>query len=120
VSFAVYLDEDVDVDLAPLLKEHGFDVLTTREAKRAHQGISDDGQLAFAAAQGRAIVTHNIKDFMPLARDWAGQDLHHAGIITCPHRPLWALAQGFIILREMYPDGPVDICLGLPLPRSAM
>ena len=44
----LYLDEDVSVLIAALLRPHGFDVLTTREAHNF--GQSDSFQLLFAAA----------------------------------------------------------------------
>jgi hypothetical protein len=44
----LYLDEDVDVLIADLLRARGFSVLTTRDAGRLH--ATDEEQLAFAAA----------------------------------------------------------------------
>ena len=40
----LYLDEDVSVFVAQLLRPHGFEVLTAREAK--HLGRSDAAQFA--------------------------------------------------------------------------
>jgi uncharacterized protein with PIN domain len=53
----LYLDEDVDVLVAEMVRAHGFDALTTREARRL--GDSDADQLAFATAEGRVFLTHN-------------------------------------------------------------
>ena len=41
--------------------QRGFDVLSARDAGQLH--LDDDEQLAFAVAQGRALVTHNRHDF---------------------------------------------------------
>jgi predicted nuclease of predicted toxin-antitoxin system len=57
----LYADEDVDVLVADLMRARGFDMLTTREAQRLH--ATDEEQLAFAASEGRAILTHNRADF---------------------------------------------------------
>ena len=54
----LYLDEDVDPLLARILADRGFDVLTTRDARRI--AARDEDQLAFAAREGRAILTHNV------------------------------------------------------------
>jgi uncharacterized protein with PIN domain len=53
----LYLDEDVDVLVAEMVRAHGFDALTTREAGRL--GESDEAQLTFATAEGRVFLTHN-------------------------------------------------------------
>ncbi|MGE0642781.1 MAG: DUF5615 family PIN-like protein [Nitrospira sp.] len=42
----LYFDEDVSVFVAELLRSHGFDVLTTREAQQL--GNSDTTQLQYA------------------------------------------------------------------------
>lgn len=52
----LYLDEDVDVHVAEMVRAHGFDALTTREARRL--GDSDAAQLTFATAEGRVFPTH--------------------------------------------------------------
>jgi hypothetical protein len=43
--------------------------------------MDDDEQLAFAAEQGRAVLTYNMKDFAPLATVWYEAGRNHAGII---------------------------------------
>jgi len=53
----LYLDEDVSVLVAELLRSHGFDALTSREADQL--GKSDDEQLAYAVSQSRAVLSHN-------------------------------------------------------------
>lgn len=60
----LYLDRHVMTRLADDLAAEGFDCLTTQEA--GQDTASDEDQLAFAAQQGRAILTFNIRDFAPL------------------------------------------------------
>jgi hypothetical protein len=62
---SVYLDEDVDVVIAELLRSRGFTATTTVAAGR--QGASDEEQLIFAAEQGHTLLTHNRADFDALA-----------------------------------------------------
>jgi predicted nuclease of predicted toxin-antitoxin system len=83
---ALYLDEDVHPRLATILRERGFDVLTTAEAGML--GKSDPEQLEFATSQGRAILTHNIRDYVRLAQHYAKKNRSHAGIIVSDQLPL--------------------------------
>ena len=71
----LYLDEDVSVLIAALLRPHGFDVLTTREAHNL--GQSDSFQILFATAQRRAILTHNRGDFESLHRSALAEQHPH-------------------------------------------
>ena len=64
----LYLDEDLSVLIKRLLASRGYDILTTQEAAKI--GASDADQLAFAIEQGRAIVTHNRRDFDALAKEY--------------------------------------------------
>ena len=59
--------------LADLLERDGYDVLTTQAAGRAAQRIPDPDQLAFATSLGRAIFTHDTKDYQRIAREWAAE-----------------------------------------------
>jgi predicted nuclease of predicted toxin-antitoxin system len=77
---SLYLDEDVWVGLAAALRTAGYDAISANEVGR--KGMDDEAQLAFAVASDRAILTHNIQDFAPLARLYAEQGLSHPGIIV--------------------------------------
>jgi hypothetical protein len=45
---------------------------------------SDREQLRFAAAEGRALVTRNVRHFIVLAKDAIARQEPHAGILLCP------------------------------------
>ena len=62
----LYLDEDVSVLVASLLRARGFVAVTTLEAGRL--GQSDAGQLEYAVEQRKVLLTHNRADFEALAR----------------------------------------------------
>ena len=63
------------------LRQLGHDVLTTAESGRANKQITDDEVLAFAAFEGRAVLTLNRKDFRRLHQE----DPRHAGVVICTY-----------------------------------
>ena len=92
----VYLDEDVDILIAELLRARGFTATTTVEA--GNRGASDADQLAYAAARGQAFLTHNRVDFEALARAYATAGHQHAGIILAARRPPYEVARRLLLL----------------------
>lgn len=80
VFAALYLDENVDLLVAAMLRAQGFDVVTTHESHR--QGASDPEQLAFAVQQRRCLVTHNRNDFVSLHTHFMNENREHMGIIV--------------------------------------
>jgi predicted nuclease of predicted toxin-antitoxin system len=76
VSF--YADEQFPLRATQHLKALSHDVKTVQEANQANRGIPDNEVLAFATAQGRAVLTLNRRDFIRLHR----QDPAHAGIVV--------------------------------------
>jgi uncharacterized protein with PIN domain len=80
----LYLDEDVSVLVAELLRPHGFDVLTTRDAKNRSQ--TDIAQLRFAAGQQRALLTHNRVDYESLHATVLHENHSHGGILIANRR----------------------------------
>ena len=75
----LYIDEDVWGGLAAALRERGYDAVNVHEMER--ESYSDDEQLAYAAAEGRAILAYNKRDYVPLARDYFYAGRPHWGII---------------------------------------
>jgi predicted nuclease of predicted toxin-antitoxin system len=82
---SLYLDEDVDVLVAALLRARGVQVTTTRDANQLHQGDAD--QLAYATSHRMALVTHNRSDFEALARAYFTRGQPHAGVIIAFRNP---------------------------------
>lgn len=63
------LDEDCQAKaLAQALWQHGLEATTTNKA--GLRGVDDETQLRAATADGRVIVTNNIRDFVPLHARW--------------------------------------------------
>ena len=81
-AIKLLLDEDVWLGLAVALRERGFEALHVYEAGRG--GIPDADQLAWATQEGRAILTHNARDFAPLVSKYFLDSRPHAGLILSP------------------------------------
>jgi len=81
----LYLDEDVDVLIAQLIRARGFVVVTTQEAGQLHN--SDVEQLAYAVSQHKTLLTHNRVDFAALAQTYLAAGQPHDGIIVAVRRP---------------------------------
>ncbi|HRQ90100.1 MAG TPA: DUF5615 family PIN-like protein [Bacteroidia bacterium] len=75
----LYSNENFPLPAVEALRRAGHDVLTSLEAGNAHQAIPDKAVLEFATAQGRAVITHNRRDFIRLHRERPD----HAGIVVC-------------------------------------
>src|SRR5215210_4487942 len=65
------------------LIEGGHDIRAL-DSEPELEGYSDPEVLQLAAAEGRVLVTANIRDFEPLLREWAGESRPHAGVILVP------------------------------------
>lgn len=100
LTACLLLDEDVNPALAPLLRQDGFDVRHVDELGRS--GLSDEDQLAFAADEGRVLVTHNRDDFLVLARDWWASGRHHAGIVYAQQKPLGIMRTRLLSLLDRF------------------
>lgn len=74
------LDEMVPVQVARRLRSDGFDVDAVVE-QPALRGLADSVQLARAAAEGRAIVTYDAGDYLPLTSQRSASGAGHAGLV---------------------------------------
>jgi predicted nuclease of predicted toxin-antitoxin system len=95
---SLFLDEDVSVLLAKLLRSRGYSVMTTQEAGQI--GQSDAEQLAFATGRQMAILTHNRNDFENLARQYIAAGKKHCGIIVAVRRPPYEIARRLFVLMD--------------------
>jgi Domain of unknown function (DUF5615) len=86
----LYLDEDVDVFIAQLIRARGF-VVTTQEAGQLRN--SDAEQLAYAVSQHKTLLIHNRVDFEALAQTYVAASQPHDGIIVAVRRPPWEVAR---------------------------
>src|ERR1700760_4892473 len=80
MSQPLLLDEMFTDDIAQQLRAKSYDVISV-VADPALVGLPDDQILTYAATEGRALVTANIKDFIPLDTRYRAADQSHAGLI---------------------------------------
>ena len=73
------LDEHFSYLIAQALRADGHDVQAASEIGLT--GMPDEQLLVTAAQQGRVLVTNNVRDFVPLEREWAAAGDVHQGII---------------------------------------
>jgi predicted nuclease of predicted toxin-antitoxin system len=80
MSHPLLLDEMFSDTIAQQLRTKGYDVISV-VAHPALVALPDDQVLAYATAEGRALVTANIKDFMPLDSRYRAAGQAHHGLI---------------------------------------
>jgi predicted nuclease of predicted toxin-antitoxin system len=80
----LYLDEDVSVLVADLIRARGFAVTTTLEA--GNLGCTDLEQLEYAVAHQQSLLTHNRADFEALAQTYFSSGREHEGIVIAVRR----------------------------------
>jgi predicted nuclease of predicted toxin-antitoxin system len=84
IFIELYLDEDVSVLIADLIRAQGFSVMTTHQA--GNLGKSDAEQFDFATNQRKVLLTHNRIDFENLAKKYFDENKTHHGIIIAVRR----------------------------------
>jgi len=77
------IDEQLSSEIANLLRERGHDVEAVAEREDL-VGRPDRVIFDVAVAEGRAVVTNNVKDFRPLAAECLTQGRTHPGLILLP------------------------------------
>lgn len=79
------LDEQLSPLIARTLRDRGLDVEAVIERPDLPQA-PDALLMEVAAAEGRAVVTNNLKDFRPLAAERIASGVGHAGLVLLPSR----------------------------------
>ena len=82
----LYLDADVNRDLAELLRKEGFEAISAWEL--GQQGWEDPQQLEYAVSKQMALLTHNRDDYIRLAQEYERTGRDHHGIIVSRQLPL--------------------------------
>jgi len=71
------------------------------------EGLDDDDVLALATAEQRILVTHNVRDFPAIVREWAAAQRQHYGVILVhgiDHREFDVIVGGIERCFELYPE----------------
>ena len=92
----LYLDEDVDVLIADLLRARGFKATTTQEAGQL--GSGDEDQLIYAINQQKTFFTHNRDDFERVAEEYFAAGKEHYGIIIGVRRQPYEIARRLLAI----------------------
>jgi predicted nuclease of predicted toxin-antitoxin system len=79
------LDSHIWEGLAAELRLKGHNVVHINHTE--HRSADDEIVLALAASEGRALLTYNHQDFVPLARQWYETGREHSGIILSVQLP---------------------------------
>lgn len=97
---ALLLDEDVRVVLADILRQRGYDAIHVLEIGRA--GRSDLDQFTYAVSQERALLTHNIRDFLAIDDRYRTEGHEHFGIMVSDHVQLRDLLRRILRCLSQY------------------
>lgn len=73
------LDHHYSRLIAEQLRDRGHDAVAVYE--RGWHQANEEELLDLCAAEGRALVTNNVADFVALAQQWTGESRHHAGLV---------------------------------------
>ena len=92
------LDEHIWTGLTEALKKRGYDALHILDTDQG--GLDDKPLLTFAASQGRAVLTYNVKHFAPLVSLWYEAGREHAGVIFSIQLPPSELLRQTLKLLE--------------------
>jgi predicted nuclease of predicted toxin-antitoxin system len=92
------LDEQIWVYLAKLLREQGFEVYHVSEV--GLDNTPDPEILRAAVEKHQAVVTFNIKDFVPLAHQYFKEGKEHYGIVVSDEIPQGVLQRRVTKLLE--------------------
>ena len=97
---------------AERLQDLGHDVVAAA-TDQVLSSLEDEELLRQASADGRAIVTENVKDFGLIVRTWATTGEQHAGVIfTSPrrfHRGSAAYPENLLVALARLLDEPPDV-----------
>ncbi|MFL5800119.1 MAG: DUF5615 family PIN-like protein [Actinomycetota bacterium] len=80
------VDEMFPAQIAAVLREqHHVDAISVRERPDL-AGHPDVDIFVAAQAEGRAVVTENVRDFRPIARQWEADGKAHHGLVLTSDR----------------------------------
>jgi predicted nuclease of predicted toxin-antitoxin system len=72
------------------------------------EGLDDDDDvLALAASEDRILITHNVRDFPAIVREWTAAGREHSGVILAygvDHRAFDVIVRGIERCFGLYPE----------------
>jgi hypothetical protein len=85
MAIRLYLDEDVHLLLATVLRQRAYDAISAHEC--GNRGRPDAEQFAFARQEGRSVLTFNARDYVPLAIEAISRTRAFPGLIVSDQLP---------------------------------
>jgi len=108
------LDEHYSPKIAEELRKRGHDVAAAADRDDV-RGLGDRELSSLVFAEGRALMTENVADFMPLIREAGAAGDRHFGIVfTSPRalpRGLGTIGRSIELLDGFLRDRPADDAL---------
>lgn len=108
------LDVHFSPAIAEQLRTRGHDAIAAAQDRELRQ-LSDQRLLERAAADGRALLTNNVKDFVPIAADWARSGRDHLGLLLTSDRSMprtrHGIGQLVTVLDDLMAQHPDDHAL---------
>ncbi len=102
-----YLDEDLSPRIAERLRKRGIDAVSAHDVGNVQ--LSDREQLAYAAREGRCLITRNARHIVVLSREAIARQEPHAGIILCSPRfrgsEVHAIANALATIAKRFSKG---------------
>jgi len=108
-----YLDEDLSGKIAEIAGGMGVDIVTAYEC--GNFGSDHDVHLAFAAKEGRCLVTRNRDHFIVLTVKFLEEERPHAGVLVVPYTMpgdrFSLIARAIAQYADDHPEGIPDYSL---------
>jgi len=102
------------------LETRGHDVRAL-DQEPSLEGLADEEVLALAAKEERILITHNIRDFPDILREWAMAQRSHHGVILVygiDHREFDLVINGIERWLELHPEPDAWTDLAAVLDRA--
>jgi predicted nuclease of predicted toxin-antitoxin system len=81
------LDEQFPPDIAKRLRERDHDVVAVCERPDLISA-EDETLLVLSTAEKRALLTNNVRDFVPITKRWVGEGRSYYGLLLASDRTL--------------------------------
>ena len=105
MALRFYLDEHLSETTAKLARGSGLDVVSVDGLGR--KGWSDERHPAWAAQEGRVLVTHDAGDYIALTHRFESEGSDHAGILclppSFPANRFAQIARALVAYSELHP-----------------
>lgn len=109
----VALDHHLSRRIAESMRQRGVDAVAALE--RDWHRLDDAGLLDQCAAEGRALITGDVADVVPIALRWTAEGRAHAGLILVSNSAIWtrrdSIGQFVTALLALAETHPADDAL---------